>query len=472
VFVPPAAAQREMNQNHSGELAAQFQRAVEHQRQGRAREALESYDAVLRLNPEMADAHCNRGIVLQAMLGRPEEALTSFDRAIALNPRMAMAHHQRGNTLRDLGRLEESLENYDRALALKPDAAMAHNDRGNVLRNLHRWDEAILSYERAIELNPAFGRAAFSKAMCLLQTGNFTDGLPLYEWRKKKPGARYRQFPRPVWSGAESLDGKKLFLIAEQGLGDTIQFSRYALLAREKGAKVILAVQDVLVRLMKGLGPEIGVVGMTSHPPEFDCHAALLSMPLAFGTNLSSCPASVPYLRAEPDRIEHWRTRLGRGGFKIGICWQGKELAKIGRGRSFSVRHFEGLAKLPGVRLISLQKGDGVEQLRGLPPEVNVETLGEDFDVSPDAFIDTAAVMEVLDLVITTDTAIAHLAGALGRPTWVALKNVPDWRWFLGRTDSPWYPTMRLFRQSARDDWAGVFAAMESQLAGMLGLGT
>jgi hypothetical protein len=397
-----------------------------------------------------------------------EDALASFDKTIALNPGDAMSHHQRGNALRDLGRLEEALESYDRALALRPGAAAIYNDRGNVLRNLHRWDEAILSYERAVELNPAFGRAAFSKATCLLRTGDFGEGLPLYEWRKKKPGARYREYPWPVWSGAESLDGRNLFIHAEQGLGDTIQFSRYALLARDKGAKVTLAVQDVLVRLLETIGPDIRIIGMTSQPPAFDCYGALLSMPLAFGTNLATCPARVPYLRAEQERVDHWQTRLGSDGFKIGICWHGKERANVGGGRSFPVRQFEKIAKLPGVRLISLQKNEGVEQLCDLPPDMKVETLGENFDAPPDAFIDTAAVMEVLDLVITLDTATAHLAGALGRPTWVALKYVPDWRWFIERTDSPWYPTMRLFRQPARNDWPGVFAAMESALAARL----
>lgn len=225
--------------------------------------------------------------------------------------------------------------------------------------------------------------------------------------------------------------------------------------------------QETLLRLLKGFAPGIDVVE-PSRSLHFDYHIALASMPLAFRTDEANCPSSVPYLRAEPERVERWRERLGDHGFKIGICWQGNRNAEVDSGRSFSLRFFEPLAKLPGVRLISLQKHDGVEQLLEVPGGLQIETLGADFDNPPDAFIDTAAVMESLDLIITPDTAIAHLAGALGRPTWVALKQVTDWRWLLDRSDSPWYPTIRLFRQPFPNDWSAVFAAMESQLTALL----
>jgi hypothetical protein len=228
---------------------------------------------------------------------------------------------------------------------------------------------------------------------------------------------------------------------------------------------VTLAVQDPLVRLLKNLAPGIEVVALSSQGFDFDFYAALLSMPLAFRTTLANVPSNVPYLRAESDRVASWRERLGDTGFRIGICWQGNRDPEIDKGRSFSPRYFETLAKLPHVRLISLQKNDGVGQLHELPNWMKIETLGDSFDAPPDAFVDTAAVMENVDLVITSDTAIAHLAGALGRPTWVALKHVPDWRWGLDRSDSPWYPTIRLFRQATPDDWSGVFAEMASNLA-------
>jgi hypothetical protein len=276
-----------------------------------------------------------------------------------------------------------------------------------------------------------------------------------------------RSYPQPAWTGKESLDGKILFIYPEQGLGDTIQFCRYAELAEARGAKVILSVQDPLVRLMRQLGPTIGIVGQDAAPPDFDYHVALMSLPWAFRTDWNTFPARIPYLRAEPERVGKWRRIIGNGGFKVGICWQGNRRGQVDAGRSFPVRQFECLAGLPGVRLISLQKNDGAGQLLDLPAGMTVETLGDDFDSGGDAFVDTAAAMENLDLVITSDTAIAHLAGALGRPTWIALKHVGDWRWFLDRSDSPWYPTVRLFRQSQRGDWAGVFSEIERQLAAL-----
>jgi tetratricopeptide (TPR) repeat protein len=428
----------------------------------RADEALASYERAAELMPDFAEAHSNRGNALTE-LKRLEEALESHDRAVALKPDYALAHFNRGNTLRDLGRLNEALASYDRAIQLTPGLAAAHLGKALLLTDRRRADEAIDTFDRALENTPDDVLAALGKGMCLLQMGRFEEGWPLYEWRKKKPDRTdFRDYPQPAWTGTESLEGKTLFIYAEQGLGDTIQFCRYAQLARETGAKVIFAVQDPLVRLLKDLGPGIEIVGMSAQPPDFDYYIALLSMPLAFRTNLANCPANVPYLRAERERVENWRERLGGHGLKVGICWQGNPEADAAK--SVSLRQFEAFAKIADVRLISLQKNDGVGQLLELPAGIGIETLGEDFDTPPDAFIDTAAVMETLDLVVTTDTAIAHLAGALGRPTWVALKHVPEWRWLLDRSDSPWYPTMRLFRQPVLNDWPAVFAAMKSQL--------
>jgi tetratricopeptide (TPR) repeat protein len=464
-------------------------------------EALLCFDQAIALKPDLAEAYNNRGNIFRS-LKRPEEALLDIDRAIALKPDYAKAYGNKGNVLQDLERLEEALEAYDRAIALKPDLAhaytnigralgdlkrpdealrngdcarvlepdfaAAHNGRAVALQNLGRYEEALESFDNAIVLDPDYANAKFNKSTCILLQGNWAEGWRLYEWRKKKADpAGSRTFPQPEWTGNESLEGKTLFIHAEQGLGDTIQFCRYALLAEAKGAKVIFAVHDGLVRLFRGLSPAIEIIPLKGAPAAFDTHIALMSMPLAFRTTLSSCPAKVPYLHAEPEKIATWKTRLGCEGFKVGICWQG---SKIVPDRAFPVAHFEAIAKLPNVRLISLQKNDGTEQLRDLARGMKVETLGEDFDAGPDAFIDTAAVMQCLDLVITSDTAIAHLAGALARPTWIALKYVPDWRWLLDRSDSPWYPTLRLFRQPAPGDWPSVFAAIQAQLIEEIGL--
>jgi hypothetical protein len=289
-----------------------------------------------------------------------------------------------------------------------------------------------------------------------MRLGGLEQGLRLYEWRKKLPAPiEARNYHQPLWTGAEDLTGKTLFLYMEQGLGDTIHFYRYALMARARGARVVLSVQDRIVRLMQDADAQIEILGSAEVPQVFDYHAPLVSLALAFGTTLATIPAPIPYLRAQSRRVKDWAARIGGRGFKIGICWQGA--ASIA-GRSFPLAALAPISQIENVRLISLQKGADAEQI------AQVEDLGDDFDAGPDGFLDSAAVMESLDLVITADTALAHLAGALGRPAWVALRYVPDWRWFLGRADSPWYPQMRLFRQPAPGDWAAVVADMAVQL--------
>jgi tetratricopeptide (TPR) repeat protein len=438
----------------------------------RPEEALQCYDRAIAIKPDFAEAYYNRGIALRD-LKRLDDALQSYDRTIALKPDHAEAHSNRGHVVQDLQRLDAALADYDRAVALKPDYPEAWNNRGALLRESKRFDEAIASFDRAISLKPDFAEAYWNKALSVLLLGRFEEGLQLYEWRHDR-GAPIapRAFAQPVWTGRESLDGRPLFIHAEQGLGDTIQFCRYAKLAEARGARVTLSVQDSLVRLLQTLGPTIEVRGSTSQPGDGDFQIALLSMPRAFGTDLANIPADVPYLRAEPERVRKWNDKIGYSGFKVGICWQGEKSGIIDVGRSFPLAHFERLSKIPDVRLISLQKNAGVEQLHALPYGMVVETLGDEFDAGPDAFLDTAAVMENLDLVIASDTAIAHLAGALGRPVWVALKYVPDWRWLLDRAETPWYPSMRLFRQKSQGDWRGAFADIEAELVKRLEAGS
>lgn len=461
-------------------------------------EALESYDRAIELRPDYAMAFNNRGNVLLS-LKQPEAALESFDRAIALNRAFAMAHNNRGNALLALDRLDGAIESFDRAIALQPTLAEAHNNlgrallslqsprealakferalelkpdhakavcnRGNAFRALNQLEAAVECYDRAIEMKPDDALFIVNKALAKLLSGSFEEGWKLYEWRRQtEEMGEPRRYEEPVWTGAEDIRGKTLFVHWEQGLGDTIQFSRYARLAESRGAKVVFSVQDKLVRLMKTLSPTITVVGSTQRPRTFDYHISLLSLPLAFGTSERDIPADVPYLFAEPDNVKAWARRLGDDGFKIGISWQGNPRSKVDAGRSVGLGSFAVFSGLPNVRLISLQVMDGVEQLQQLPAGMRVETLGHGFDEGPDGFIDAAAVIANLDLVITIDTSIAHLAGALGRPAWVALKYSPDWRWLLGRSDSPWYPTLRLFRQELAGDWPRLFADMRRAL--------
>ena len=460
-------------------------------------EALSSYERALALEPQLAVAHNNRGLALQA-LGRLAEAAASYQRALTLEPRLAEAcnnlgtvqcelgeaaaaiasgrralelqpgmrgvHGNLGNALRDLQRPAEALVEYEQALLEGPDLAVNHCNRGNALLDLKRLGEAVESYDRAIALDPHYAQAYFNKSVCLLLGGDFAQGLPLYESRKRLKDASAPPLAIPIWDGAQDLAGRRLLLDAEQALGDTLQFCRYARLAQQRGARVVLRVQPPLRALLATLGADVRVIGLDDEPG--DCHyqCALLSLPLAFRTTLPEIPAAVPYLAADPRRVAHWRERLGTGGFKVGIAWQGSR-QRIDVGRSVPLAMFGALADVAGVRLISLQKGAGAEQPTRELSAIPIELPGEEFDAGPQAFLDSAALMQNLDLVITCDTALAHLAGALARPVWVALKLVPDWRWLLDRADSPWYPTMRLFRQSRPGDWEGVFAAIHAELA-------
>jgi tetratricopeptide (TPR) repeat protein len=440
---------------------------------GRTDEALAAYERALAVRPDypaaQAAAEQTRGLLAEALnrsgndlraAGRAEEAMANYERALILAPHYADALNNRAVALWSLGRFEEALAGFDAALAARPDYVEAYYNRGNTLRDMLRLDEAKQSFDRAIALNADFAPAYRNKGFCALLQGDFAQGLPLYEWRKRlSPPIEARTYRQPLWTGAQDIDGKTLFLYSEQGLGDAIQFYRFVAPLLARGARVVLSVQDSLLRLLQNADPKVELVGARAVPAGFDYHIPLMSLPLALGLTVTTIPADGPYLKAEPDRVARWAARIGEKGFKIGISWQG---ARGGvTSRAMPLHCFEGLLRVAGVRLISLQKGFGAEQLAALP---QVESLGAEFDQGPDAFLDSAAAMQSLDLVITLDSALAHLAGALGRPVWVALKQVPDWRWFLGRSDSPWYPGMTLFRQTSDGDWATVFAEMEAQV--------
>lgn len=425
-------------------------------------EAAERYRRALELQPDLAEAHNNLGAVL-CELGQPTDALNSCARAYELQPDLRGIHGNLGNVLRDLGRPEEALAHYELALLEDPRSAANHCHRGNAWFDLRQLPEAIADYDRAIAEDPHYARARFNKGLCLLLSGDFAQGLRLYEWRQKLDAASVNTIAGPMWRGEHEISGRTLFLHAEHGLGDTIQFCRYARLAEERGARVVLAVQPQLRELLSGLSPTIRIIALGEQPEEFDYHCSLMSLPLAFGTTLESIPVRTPYLVPDPLRLARWRQRLAGPGVRVGIVWQGSR-RRIDLGRSPPLKAFARLANVGSVRLISLQKGGGVDQLQAQLKKFPVDILGEDFDEGPQAFLDSAAVLCNLDLLITADTAVAHLAGALNCPTWIALKEVPDWRWLLDRDDTPWYPSVRLFRQCHRGDWEGVFDAIRSAL--------
>jgi tetratricopeptide (TPR) repeat protein len=391
------------------------------------------------------------------------DALACYDRAAILDPRDPIIQLNRGTTLQLLLRYGEAVAAYDRALALAPHFAPGWSDRGLALQNQGRLTDALESFRRAEALDPALAVAPLNRALCHLLMQDFATGLPLYEWRKQMPRPmEARVYPQPLWTGAEDISGKTLFCYIEQGLGDVIQYYRYVRFAIERGARVILSVPTQLVELLKHAAPPVELIGWGEAPAAFDFHIPLASIPLAVGMTMKAIPAADHYLTADPAGVAQWKEKMGDHGLRIGIAWQGHNLVMGSEGKSFPVAALAPIAAIPGVRLIGLQKNAGSEQLNILPAGMTVETW--DFDNGPDAFLDTAAMMMTCDMVISADTAPAHLAGALGVPTWVALKHVPDWRWFLGRDDSPWYPSLRLFRQPVLNDWASVFTAMKREL--------
>ncbi len=429
----------------------------------RLESAIASLAEAISIDPGLSAFYFNRGNIFRE-LGRFEEAAGDYARAIRIEPHHAEACSNEGDALQGLYRFEDALIAYERALSIKPDFAEAWSNRGACLKQIRRFEQALASFDQSIELNAVFAEAYWNKALTLLLLGRLEEGWDLYEWRKKtKDPVGGRVFHQPVWTGTEAISNKTLLVHAEQGFGDAIQFSRYLAWLTARGAKVLFAPHPQLRALFGWLDSPCCIVDENDASLSFDYHISLMSLPRALKIDPWNMPAGLAYLHAEDFLVERWKHKIGQTGFKVGICWQGNS-GTIDAGRSFPVGLFFQLSQVPGLRLLSLQKGPGEAQLLDLPRGMVVETLGEDFDSGPQAFLDTAAVMNCCDLVITCDTAVAHLAGALGVRTWVPLKYVPDWRWFLDREDSPWYPSMRLFRQETHGDWDGVFARMQAAL--------
>ena len=465
---------------------------------GKPEPAMRFYRRALELDPSLVVAHVNFGKLLFGA-GRFPEALASFSAATALAPSDPDAWCSRAGALRELGRLEESAQAARRALELRYDFPEAAINLGNALLKLDRSEEAFEAYLQAGTPGPCLGKALLGQALalrslgrfsealaafdaaaalgsreaiagkgCLMLTlGDFEPGLQGYEarWLKGKSLAEALGTRFEMWRGP-GRKAERVLVLNDHGLGDTIQFFRYLSLMAAAGVDTTLVCPPRLRRLLSSKAK----ARFVDRPPKgesFDAQIAISSLPYAFGTRLETIPAQVPYLAAEPALRNLWAKRIGTKGFKIGVVWQGNPDPEADRARSVPLAAFAPLAEILGVRLISLQKGVGEEQLSKLPSSMRIETLGADFDAGADAFVDTAAAMTCLDLVVTCDTSAAHLAGALAVPVWVALKSDAEWRWLTERADSPWYPTMRLFRQPRRGVWRDVFEAMSRELTAL-----
>lgn len=435
------------------------------QQLNRLRDAAEAFYKATRQKPDYAEAYCNLGLALR-MNGDHKRAIPAYLRAIQLRANYADAHFGLGRSLKELGRLTEAIASYDQAIRSQPNYAEAHNARGATLLGQCRLVEGLASFDDAIRIRADFADAHLNRAIALLHLGELERGWEEYEWRKQAKNAGPRTYTQPEWKG-EPLDGKTILVHAEQGMGDTIQFVRYLPLLKEQGAKVIFECQAALIPLLKCIRGIDEFMPACSDPPPFDWQIPIFSLPLLMKTSLPTIPRGTPYLLPEPARVERWKQELaGDTRFKIGIAWQGNPQLADDKLRSVALQEFAPLAAVPGVQLYSLQKGVGAEQL-GTQSFACVD-LASRLDPPGEAFLDTAAVMTQLDLVVSVDTATAHLAGALNVPVWIALMYTADWRWLLDRGDSPWYPSARLFRQPYSGNWGNVFVAMARALQQVL----
>ena len=424
--------------------------------------ALADCDTAVALDAGLAEAYCNRGAALLE-LERPQAALADCDRAIELDAGLAEAHFQRGMALRALDRLDEAVDGYTLAIASRENFAAAYCNRGIALYELRRFGAALADCGRAIELEPDFAEARFNRSLIRLITGDWDLGWPEYEWRRKcKRGpneGEARDLARPLWLGREPIDGKTMLLHCEQGLGDTLQFCRYVERVADLGARVILEVQEPLAELLSTLRGVSQLIAKGASLPDFDCHCPLLSLPLAFGTTLGSVPAPGRYLRGDPAKIAQWRTRLGeKTRPRIGLAWSGNPKNSLDRHRSLALAEL--MAELPpGCDYFCLQNSVRESDEPALAAHPHLSRFPDD-----SGFAATAALCELMDAVVSADTSVAHLSAALGKNTSILVPFKSDWRWLLDRDDSPWYPTVKLYRQQRTGDWSGVLRKVGADL--------
>ena len=448
-----------------GYPAAHGGRARMLRRLGRPTDALASFQQALANDPDNVHLLNNCGL-LQRELNRLDDALATFNRALQMKPDFAEALSNRGLVLHELGRFDEALADYDRALQIKYELPDAHANRGNALRELVRHEEALAAYELALEIKPGLEAIYLNEGLSRLVLGDLAAGWPRYEWRWQTDQAiaPVNQFTQPMWLGKESLDGKTILLHAEQGMGDTIQFCRYAKLVSELGAKVLLGVQAPLKPLLEDLEGVDRIVLPGELPPAFDYHCPLLSLPLAFATSLETIPGGGGYIRAAgpqfDSRLDAWKARLGpRDRPRIGLVWSGNANHKNDRNRSIALFSFVGIVS-DRARFVCLQNEVRAADASLLEQRRDIECFNEELV----DFAETAALIANLDLVISVDTSVAHLAAAMGKPVWLLLPFNPDWRWLLEREDSPWYESVRLFRQTRLGHWDGALSKVAQEI--------
>jgi len=436
-------------------------------------DALKLIDQAIALNPNDGVTYSNKGNILKE-LGRYEEALAALDTAIKLAPTYVEAYSNMGNVLQDLYRYEDALEWYDRAIALNPHYAEAYSNKGNALKLLKRHEEALFNYHQATSINPEFLDAYWHKALVQLPSGDFENGWKNYEarWFKSNP-VKYSFEQIPRLEHTENLNGKKILVWSEQGLGDSIQFSRYIKLLNMRGAEVVYLVPESLLEVFSSIQQYCTLTAVIEDQSIFDFQSPLLSLPLVFSTSVSTIPVDMPYIQADKKKLEEANHHIQVSkNLKVGIIWNGgfrvgaPELWAINKRRNIELDQISALRDIPGVDFYSLQKGDPAEtefvnrKDELWPNMANLAPLLNDFS-------DTAALITNLDLIISVDTSSAHLAGALGKPVWILNRYDSCWRWLRGREDSPWYPSAKIFQQKKPGDWSAVISSVKSELSNL-----
>lgn len=424
-------------------------------------EALESLDRALELQPTYASAFNNHGNVLRA-LKRPEDALDSYDKALENHPTYAEAYVNRGNALEDLKRFEDALASYDKALELEPNNAETYVNRGIILYDLKRFEEALACYDMALSIKPGYAEASWNKSILLILTGRYLEGWELYENRLRRDSGNgeYYSFPKPAWRGQTNIQGRRLLIHSEQGIGDTIQFCRYIPHVKAMGAEILFEAPMPVVSFLSTLKCPMTVFAKGTPLPEFDAYCPLMSLPYAFKTTVETIPASIPYLFSNADKVREWKKKLGdKGRLRVGLVWSGSAFHKKDADRSVRLSDLLPLMDLP-VEWHSLQKEYRPHDLETLGLNPMIQQHQDEFE----DFSDTVALIECLDVVVSVDTSVAHAAGALGKPVWILLPLLPDYRWMLDRVDSPWYPSAKLFRQPKEGDWQSVISMVKHDL--------
>jgi Flp pilus assembly protein TadD len=429
---------------------------------GAFQEAIVAYEQAISLDSEYCLAYMNMGNALMSQAQFPA-AVEKYSHAISLDPKSVENYNSMAIAFQYLGEYEAAIEKCKQALLLRPDFAEAYNTLASVFMKQGHCNEAIENYRQALQLKPDYTEAHCNLGMSYLLSGQFEEGWAEYRWRlKTQNSACSHRYHVPVWDGSP-FEGKRLVVHFEQGFGDNIQFIRYLPMVKRRGGTVIcemLAPLSVLLRKFPGIDELVNAPFGNKPRMKSDLHVPLLELPRIFGTTLQTIPGTIPYIQADSIKAEYWRNRLAGPHFKVGIVWAGDPAHKEDKSRSCHLRHFLRLSKIPNVQLIGLQKGTPARQVKDLEGKISLTNFADELN----DFSDTAAVIENLDLVISIDTAVLHLAGAMGKRVWAILSSAPDWRWMIDRQDSPWYPTMRLFRQKKYGDWESVFKCIVDNL--------